>query len=250
MNVLTLLRAAVCAALIFTITNCVSSMSRTELSTDINYQRDLEFEVESWDSKKKDWVARQKFVGVGVYSITASKYRVKVFAIGKTDMLVMTTCHRELKTASPDMDGSWFNKKGAVFIYEPQPEFEINRACPLDIGVYEKKKGRHGWAMLVLPSERENLHATWTCNGERLIYGGTSVCQAKAGLVQSIKFDRPVVQTKVPGCILVEPKDGMNWVFPMPEGDCAIFFFDKMDERNVHQAILFGYGSIPIRGTE
>ena len=115
-----------------------SSMPLPELSADINYQRDLKFDIEYWDSKKKSWSKKQHFVGVGVLRKT-EKYRVTIYAIGKVDMITLSSCHREYKKANPQK--SWWTK-GTSFEFTPVHHLESDKACHMDAGIYEKKKGR------------------------------------------------------------------------------------------------------------
>lgn len=217
------------------------------MNTKIKYQRDLSFDVEYWDAKKKRWSGKEKFVGVGVLKV-APKYRVTLYAIGKVDMMVLSSCHREVKTPSPEKHGGWFTKKYYRFEFEADDLIEHGKPCMLNGGAFEKKKGRNGWLMGAIEDPKAKLVAKTRCNGEVKNNAGTSFCQAKEGLIQRIEFDRPVFTTFYGDCRLAEPTDQMNWEYLMPRGKCILHFLDADENEHVHY--MFGYDSIPIRGVE
>ena len=118
-----------------------------------------------------------------------------------------------------------------------------------------RKKGRHAWGTIALEDPRYKLPALTKCNGRVKKYDGTSVCQAKKGLIQEYVFDRRVSVTKVMGCEIAnqatDQKYAKTWRFLMPEGECEIYFIDILNpEKFVHQAFFFGYDTIPIRGVK
>ena len=230
--------------MIFFIAGCsTTSHIRPELSTDINYQKDLKMIVTPQGGHKKT------IYGMGVIP-KAKNYKIRIEPPGKADMITVLSCHREVKTPNPKRKGGWFKKKYYEFDVWPDQQHEIDSACSFDAGVYEKEKGRHAWGLVVVENDLAKLEATTKCNGRTTVYGGTSVCQAKAGLIQSIHFDRPVIASEVPGCVLETPKDGRNWVYTMPKNECIIYFVDSKDPNNFHKSVTFGYDTIPIRGVE
>ena len=218
-----------------------------EMDSDINYQRDIEFEVQYYNAKKKRWSEPEKFVGVGVIK-QAIKYRVTLYAPGKVDMMVLYSCHRELKTPHPTSSGGWFSSKRYVFEFEADPAIEKGKMCMLNAGVYEKKKGRHGWGLLAIAHQNAHLKATVRCNGKVETKTGTSFCQAKEGLIQMIQFAGPVETTMYGKCIIAIPEDGMNWEYLMPKNKCILTFIDMDLEEHVHY--MYGYDTIPIRGVQ
>jgi len=233
---------------ILSLFGCVSNSVRPELSTEINYQKDLYMEVRRWQNNA--WSAPKVIEGMGVVQ-KAQGYKFKVIPPGDADMITVLSCHREWKTPNPKRVGdSWFKTGFYEFDIWPTEEHEINKTCSFDTGVYEKVAGRHAWGLIVIESEREQLPATVKCNGSTQVFRGTSVCQAKRGLIQSIHFDRRVLATKVAGCELDEPKDKRNWVYQMPESECVVYFVDEKNPDMIHKAVLFGYDSIAIRGVE
>jgi hypothetical protein len=224
------------------------------MKEDINYQRDAQMEV-LWARDGK-WVGPRQVTGMGIIPMS-SHYRVKVMPPGKADMITVTSCHREIKTPRPDKQGGgWFSKGHYEFTIPITGTVDQKELCSLDIGIYEREKGRHAWGTLAVEdNEKFKLHATANCNGEVIPYKGVSVCQAKKGLIQEYIFDRPVSYAKVIGCeiqnLASEEKYAKTWRFVMPEGQCQMYFIDVNDPIHmVHQAWFFGYDTIPIRGIE
>jgi len=233
--------------LFFLLSSCSMGHIRPNLSTDIDYQKDLLMKVRHWGGQ--EWSDYKKIEGMGVIP-KAKGYKIRIEPPGKADMITVLSCHREWKTPNPEKRGGWFSKRYYEFEIWPTEDIESEKTCPFDAGVYEKDNGRHAWGYLVIDSKREKLGATVKCNGRTKVFGGTSVCQAKEGLIQSIHFDRPVISTEVPGCEIRKAKDKRNWVFIMPGGECTVFFVDEKNPKNFHKLVMFGYDTIPIRGVE
>lgn len=223
---------------------CSSILTRPVLDPSINYQRDIKFKVQYLIGDK--WSKEHTIIGMGVMP-ESSKYKITVYPPGLADMLTVTSCHREEKTANPDK--SWFSS-GYTFELDLVGGLESQRTCPIDIGVYEKKAGRHGWASMAILTKRETLPALMKCNGKVKQYGGVSACQAKTGLIQKYEFKIPVAIATIPGCDIGQAKDEMNWEFLMPAGSCTVYFIDKKNPNNFHQANMFGYDVLPIRGVQ
>jgi len=229
---------------LFTI-GCSSTLVRPEMDATLNYQRDITFHVAILHEGK--WSPDYLIQGMGVMP-EADSYRIKVLPPGKADMITVTSCHREEKMANPPKDGAF--KNTYTFQIDLVQGLESKRTCPIDIGVYEKVAGRNGWASLAISTEREKTHALTKCNGRVKQYHGVSVCQAKAGLIQKYEFKVPVVATAIPGCEVKQAKDDMNFEFQMPSGSCTVYFVERANPDNFHQANLFGFDTIPIRGVE
>lgn len=226
---------------------CASSLNSVQLSTDVNYQRDIVMDVHY--EKDGKWAGPLKIHGMGVV-YDSSQYKIKVMPPGKADMITVTSCHREVKTPNPKGAGFW--NKGYEFRIPYQNTIDKNQLCSFDIGVYEARQGRHAWGTLAIMNPKFKLEALTKCNGRVKKYGGTSVCQAKEGLIQEYIFDRKVSYAKVPGCeidnLATKEKYAKVWRFLMPPGGCEIRFIDIEDPVNFrHQAFFWGYQSIPIR---
>ena len=226
--------------------NC-SSVSPPQLKGEIKYEKDLKMKIRYW--KGSEWSESQTIIGMGVVP-KAPRYKVRVEPLGKVDMIILQSCHRLWKTPAPKRKGGWFSKKYYEFEITPTEEHEVEKACSFDTGVFEKNKGRHGWGLVVIDSAREKLGALVKCNGRTVKYGGTSVCQAKTGLIQSIHFDRRVRVADVVGCKIQISADKKNFIFLMPEGECVTFFVDEKNQDIFHKTVWFGFNKLPIRGVE
>ncbi len=219
-----------------------STAGYVKMNPELEYQRDLVYEVEYWDEKKKAWSQKLKYVGVGVVP-RASKYRVTLYAVGKADIMVLTSCHRQIPVTS--QKARWFTK-GHTFEFSPSEELETNSPCAIEMAVLEKKKGKHGWAYLVIAHATANLPSETKCNGSQQKWHGTSFCQAKAGLLQEISFDRTMGVTYYGNCKL-GPVSGDLWRYKIPRSLCILSFIDDQDERNSHVHYMFGYDRLPMR---
>ena len=208
---------------------CTSFLTSPVMKEDVSYQRDITLHVK-YLKKQNEWTPYYLIEGVGVMP-KAPQYKIKVFPPGKADMITVTSCHREIKTPNPKKKGGWFSKGHYEFTLGLKDSVDHSELCSFDIGVYEKNKGRHAWGLLAISdSSRYNLPATVKCNGLVKKYAGTSVCQAKKGLIQEYSFDRKVSVTKVMGCeianLSTQEKYSKTWRFLMPEGECEMFFID------------------------
>lgn len=228
----------------FSLVACANILSRPQLDPAVFYQKDITFHV-SFIQPDGKWSPKYQITGAGVMPEAAS-YKITVFPSGKADMITVSSCHREEKNANPPKD-SWYSE-GYTFQIDLVTGLESKKSCPIDIGVYERVAGRHGWALLAINSGREKLPAVTKCNGRVKQYTGVSVCQAKKGLIQKYEFKTPVAVASSGGCEITEAKDQMNWEFPIPRGQCTVYFIDKKNPDNFHQANLFGFDTIPIRG--
>lgn len=225
---------------------CTSVLTRPQLDPTVFYQKDILFHVSMLQPDGK-WSQKYQIIGAGVMP-EAPAYQITVLPPGKADMITVSSCHREEKNANPPKD-SWY-KEGYTFEVKLVQGLESKKSCPIEIGVYEKVAGRHGWAMMAIATEREKLPALTKCNGRVKQYNGVSVCQGKAGLIQKYEFKTPVVVAHTLECRIKEPADGMNWEFQMPRGPCTIYFIDKKKPDVIHQANMFGFDTIPVRGVQ
>lgn len=232
---------------------CVGYQTSPVMDEAVNYQRDVTLHV-AYKSAGK-WGPYYLIQGAGVMP-KADGYKIKVYPPGKADMITVSSCHREWKTPNPEKQGGWFKAGFYEFEIPFKDSIDNETLCSFDVGIYEKNKGRHAWGLLAISdAEKYKLPAKIRCNGQEKQYAGTSVCQAKQGLIQGYDFDRQVSVTKVVGCEIANLKTkepySKNWLFLMPSGECEIFFIDIKNPMGfVHQAFLFGYDTIPIRGIE
>lgn len=229
---------------------CASQLTRPQMDEKTNYQRDITFGVQAWLPQQKAWSKEFVFNGTGVMGVYP-KYKITVYPPGKADMVTLTGCHREMKTPPAPKEG-WFQKvRPYSFEFEPN-EVDLKTGCAIDMGIYEKKAGRHGWALLAFDNGITNtlVPELVLCNGEKDTFYGVSICQAKAGLIQEYKFKVPVAIAAREGCVIDQSKDELTWMFRMPASECTVYFIDKKQPDITHKAHFFGYDTTPIRGVE
>jgi hypothetical protein len=173
------------------------------------------------------------------------RYRVSVEARGKLDLFTFTTCHRELvRERAWD---SWLKKKKAKVDYVPVPGLEDAPACPVELGGYERIKGRHSWALLDMEDPQTTLPAVVKCNGGVYNSRGVTVCQSRAGLLQEITFPSAVRVSPDAGCELRPSKNNRVFLFDMPRRKCVYLFRERAAGRREHRLTTLGYESILIR---
>ena len=229
------------------ITASCASSNMPLLDADKMYERDLVFDVQAYDSKKNSWSDKVRYVGVGVLP-RASKYRVTLYASGKVDLMVLRSCHQLIKTPKPKRKGGWFSKRYYEFDFTVDGKLEMDQSCAINLGIYNQKDGQHGWGLIAVNWSHASLRPFVRCNGKRYEGGGTTFCQAKAGQVQQLEFDRPVETSFYGDCEIDVPDDGKIWKYKMPPGKCVLHFFDA--EENEHVAYMYGYRNLIIRGVD
>lgn len=175
----------------------------------------------------------------------APSYKIKVRARGVIDLITVRSCHREITYEEPSK--GWFSSgKTFEFEYKPIAGIEDGKGCLLDIGTFEKIKGRHGWALVAFESDQENVTALLKCNGERRGARNVSICQARQGTIQQIRFDhRMKVSPDGEKCSVMKTKDEMNYQYIMPLGECLYYFCDQLGY--CHQHITVGYEDLLVR---
>lgn len=201
-----------------------SSAPITGLEEAVYYLRDLNMEVNGTRSFGRLVVPR------------ASQYKVKIRFPGQGDLVTMKTCHRE----------STHEELGRKeeFTFTPVPGIEDTGICFLEISVFEMGKGRHAWGIVDFEHPMFTLPATVRCNGWNYRTNGTSICQSKIGLVQTIVFDEPVETSSVASCGPLKV-NGRFIEYRMPKGECT--YIIKGASNKLHKLTLIGYEKILIR---
>lgn len=189
--------------------------------------------------------------GVGVLP-ARDVYKIHVQAQGNLDLFTFETCHREEVTEKAwNVEGTerWlFFKRKIEKKREVKLEFRATPLekdyCPIILGGYEEKGGRHSWAFLDVQTKEAKLAAELSCNGEFRPSYGVSVCQAKAGLVQSIKFLVPVKVNPSAECDLGK-SEGDFFEFAISRGQCVYAF--KSADGQIHRLTTIGYDQVKVR---
>jgi len=175
------------------------------------------------------------------------QYAFDIRAKGKLDLFTFTTCHRERTRENAGERGWLANKKRRKLIFEPTPLEKSEVACPVQLGGYERIKGRHSWGLVVFEHPSLTLPALVSCNGSQYNARGVSVCQAKAGLLMQIVFSEKVIWPKTNTCIKLTSSDSKSFTFKLPRGQCGFRFVTQSGEERYHRLIVVGYESILIR---
>lgn len=219
--------------------------------------------VQKLDSKilyKRDmYVNVDGFEGVGTLVVPdRSSHKFHAKAKGKLDLFTLNTCHREWtkekawnvttkKKAGPF--GLW--KKTKIQDKEIKFDFfptilERENSCITELGGYEIKLGQHSWALIDYETPEAKLPAFVSCNGNEYNSRGVSICQAKKGLIQAIRFPVDVITSPDPDCDL-PTKTGKYFEYPIKKGRCVYAFMEKKSPHRVHRLTTFGYEQLLIR---
>lgn len=158
-------------------------------------------------------------VGNGVVVAPRSpKYNLKLKAAGKLDLFTFTNCHREMAQASETRD--------IVLDYTPISRKELSGTCPIQLGGYEKERGRHSWGFIDFEDPGYTMVADLKCNGVASLVNGVGACQSLTGLIQEITFSVPVIISPEEKCPMPVSKDKKTFEFPIITGQCVYIFMD------------------------
>lgn len=198
-----------------------------------------------------------RYLGTAVLPKKA-KYSFEIFSTTNMDLLTVRSCARDWYGEKVNAGCSikfWEKEKKYTWVYEPDPELEFGRLCPLELASYDAKTGANLWGYIDFDSDPNgySLSATWHCNGKVEHYGGVSVCQNRAGNIAKIKFDTEVIvkpqadgercswNAKLPYIL------GKEFEFRVPVGSCYYTFVENDIERRKHRTTVIGYSDIVIK---
>ncbi len=197
---------------------------------------------------KKDMkLSSNGFKGIGTLVLPkATDYKMDFESYGTLDLFTFSTCHREISIEEAGERGIFGNKKKTKLTYSPNSMELV--ACPIDIGGYDADKGRHSWAFIAIETDKHTLPANVQCNGDTYNSRGTTICQARAGLVQSISFENEVVFVLDKSCSdLKYTYENKTLTFTMNKGPCVNYFKEIKAPNRIHELTTFGYEKILIR---
>lgn len=212
-----------------------ASLQPQKLDPAAFYKRDMRIEVNG-------------HVGDGVLVVPKSaKYKFEIHAKGKLDLFTFTTCHREYTKEKAGESGWFGNSRLVETEYSPVKPMETDEACPVLLGGYEQKRGRHSWAFVDFETDTHKLPAQVTCNGSVYNSRGVTACQSKVGLIQLIIFSVPVVWSKKGKCgELSNPTDKKTFRFRIKKNRC-VYEFKEAGGARWHRLTTIGYEKILIR---
>lgn len=216
-------RGSIVLASLLLVTGCATTSQ--VLDPGKFYKRDMQISIGDMSA-----------VGVAVVPASAA-YQLKLRSSGKLDLLTATTCHREIAVQGLS------SNQGSI-PYNPVAGIERDVYCPLELGGYDRTKGRHSWGIVDFETPDAKLPATLKCNGAVLESSGVSICQSHAGLVQRIEFKEAV---RVAGNSACEMPKCMGQVcdITLTLGECVYAF--KGASGLVHRLTTIGYESILMR---
>lgn len=225
-------------SLIFLV-SCSTNTSFSSIDPKIVYRHDMEININGLQ-------------GQGVLVIPeADIYKVHIKAPGELDLFTFTNCHREeiaenasvVTTAGRIFKRKIENKNEVKLDFTPTP-LEKKDSCLVQVTGLEESKGRHSWGLIDFESSTNTLPALLSCNGSQINAKGVSICQARAGLIQAIKFPKEVFASPDASCPLPKTK-GDYFEFPIQKGKCVYAFMTK--EKEIHRLTTLGYEQILIR---
>jgi hypothetical protein len=164
----------------------------------------------------------------------ASTNAVRVSAAPTTHHMVVQSCHRfdVLQVKTP-------------FEYRYTPGFWIENvgSCVLFLTAI-REDGSKRLAIADFTGN-EQAPATVHCNGTRAKFDGASVCQSKAGLIQSVWFEQSAVVYSPDRC--PKPRmdgNGSRWEYNIGTGLCVYLFVLKDGARHRHTTWGFNDAAI------
>lgn len=216
--------------LLLSIKGC-STSTLPKAEPDIFYKLDLEIE---WN--------KNRFKGYVVLPKRAA-YELKFKSPGKMDLFTFKSCSREEAKEASEYQGS---PKRAVIHYVPN-EIERLGGCPVEIGAYEKIKGRHSWGFIDFEDDAATLPAQLICGGVKYAPNGVSMCQQRQGLLQLIRFQFVAIVKPSVGCEIESGNRGNEFIFNIKKGYCTYAFMELKKPHRIHRLSTYGYEKILLR---
>jgi hypothetical protein len=183
----------------------------------------------------------QTFEGVGATKLTGP-IDIRVDSKFGLDRLQFTSCSRH--EVIRDFDETWFSKsKTYTYHYVPSKD-ELVVGCPLYIEAFSKK-ALAAWGFIVFGHD-ESLPGRMSCNGESTLFkqSSHSVCQTKAGLDQSLRFDEPIDDFEADSICNMKKVDPRTFTMRPGLGMCTATFLAK---GKWHSLNLIGYERVLVQ---
>jgi len=174
-------------------------------------------------------------------------YQINVESKASLDLFTLQSCHRETLITDVKESGIFARRSRVRLNYTPSAGIEDTGACPLQLGGYDKSQGKHSWAFVDFETPAETLEAQVFCNGDSSVNNGVSLCQSRAGLIQRMVFEKPVMVSPDPGCELPAAANNIAFRFPIQKGICVYLFVEIDNPHRAHRLTTIGYEEILIR---
>ena len=208
------------------LTGCVRTVQN--LTTKTAYRKDLKITVNG-----------EAYKGAAL-PVISNKYKIVVENESNLDLLTLESCHRHISVQNAyNKKRILKNKKKFVYNFIPSP---IENNCFLEISALSKKD-THSFGLIVFNSNRFLLPAQVHCNGDKIPYKGTSLCQSKKGLEQKIIFKtRTTVEGTCPSTNI--DNEGKEYKIMIKKDYCVFIFRNKI---HFHRLYTFGYEQIILK---
>jgi hypothetical protein len=189
------------------------------LEPEITYKKTLQFSVNGNSAK-------------GIYSAPKKNaYHIEIVTPQKPNLVKVTSCHQEKIFIRPG--------KTIEFDYVPNPDIEAgDLPCQVEISALDDE-GKNQWGLIDFQLPSEDLKSKVYCNGEIFDTVGSSVCQSRYGLIQSIEFENEVTSYSPQECNKIDSERGKKFYLTITEGSCFYLFSDK--KGGLFRLVTFGY---------
>lgn len=213
-----------CFIFVGVLCSCVTPDIAKKPDPAVYWKRDLEIQVGDYSGK-------------GILVVPKEEtYRIKVKPPGDKDLVVMRTCHREEESESV----GYFDKLN----FAPVAGLEDTGMCFLELAVFDQQ-GKHAWAMVDIENKNFTLPHRVKCNGQDYNSNGTTICQAKEGLIQEIIFPEEVIFSDRSKCKRLAANGLKTIRFEMPNRECT--FIVKGSSGRLAKLSLIGYEKLLLR---
>lgn len=202
-----------------------------ELSNKVIYKNDMQIELDG-----------VKYNGNAVIPLK-TEYKFTFKSISKMDMLIFTSCHRDVNIENA---GGHFSPKEADFIYRPIYPIET-RYCPIKIAAINQE-GKNTFGQMDIIDSSVSLPAKLTCNGDKSMVNGASFCESLYGLKQMIEFPvEVVISGNNKRCTELVSGDKKQFIFDISMGDCVYNIMEILPPNREHRLTTKGYQQIILR---
>jgi len=196
--------------------------------------------------------------GVAVGS-SASSHTIDITSKVDVNYFRIISCHRSKKFEDVIKTG-WFAKNSYEYIYSEAPGIEDTGFCVLRLQAFSKDVDSNGkpvgsaFGLMLFHNDQFNAPAENICNGADGATNGTSVCQSMQGLIQRLRFKKPMIQANPPASDQIPAPcqgkfiDPLTWEYTAPKGECVAVFGEAAPPHRMYLHLSFGFDTPQYRG--
>jgi hypothetical protein len=166
-------------------------------------------------------------------------YQIYIETDARIDLLTFRSCSREILVQDPSQG---LSHKKFTIKYTPN-EIESNGVCQSEISALNKE-GSNALGFIDYEDPETTLPAESICGELTERTTGVSICSARAGLIEKIKFGVEVM-ARPTNCKL-DKERGTEFTYAMPDGRCVIAFVEIAKPNRIHRLTLIGYQDVLI----